>query len=48
MAAELAAYFWFDNHQRIHQALDYCTPAEVHFEHEQREEAVSVADRMPY
>jgi putative transposase len=39
MEAGLAAYFWFYNHQRIHQALDYRTPAEVHFYHEQREEA---------
>ena len=39
MEAGLAAYFWFYNHQRLHQALDYRTPAEVHFYHEQREEA---------
>jgi putative transposase len=39
MEAGLAAYFWFYNHQRLHQALDYRTPAEVHFYHEQGEEA---------
>ena len=39
MEAGLAAYFWFDHHQRLHQALDDRTPAEVHFYHEQGEEA---------
>ncbi|MDN5873205.1 MAG: integrase core domain-containing protein [Sinobacteraceae bacterium] len=28
--AGLAAYFYFYNHQRPHQALDNQTPAEVH------------------
>jgi len=27
----LQAYFRFYNHERLHQSLDYCTPAEVHF-----------------
>ena len=26
----IGAYFWFYNHQRLHQALDYRTPAEVY------------------
>jgi putative transposase len=29
--AGLAAYFRFYNHERLHQSLDYRTPAEVHF-----------------
>jgi putative transposase len=29
--AGLHAYFQFYNHERLHQSLDYCTPAEVHF-----------------
>lgn len=31
----LGQYFRFYNHQRLHEALDYRTPAEVHF-HEGR------------
>ena len=31
LAAGLAAYFHFYNHQRPHQRLNYCTPAELHF-----------------
>jgi putative transposase len=31
MEAGLAAYFWFYHHQRLHHALEYPTPAEVHF-----------------
>ena len=27
----LGAYFWFYNHERLHQSLDYRTPAEIHF-----------------
>jgi putative transposase len=27
----LDGYFHFYNHERLHQSLDYCTPAEVHF-----------------
>ena len=34
MEGGVAAYFWFYNHQRIHQGLEYRTPAEVHFKHE--------------
>ena len=34
MEGGVAAYFWFDNHLRIHQALEDRTPAEVHFNHE--------------
>jgi putative transposase len=34
MEAGLAAYFWFYHHQRLHHALEYRTPAEVHFNHE--------------
>lgn len=29
----LSAYIHFYNHQRVHQALDYATPAEIHFGH---------------
>ncbi len=29
--AGLTAYFHFYNHERYHQSLAYCTPAEVHF-----------------
>jgi len=29
--AGLTAYFNFYNHERLHQSLAYCTPAEVHF-----------------
>jgi putative transposase len=29
--ASLAAYFEFYNHKRVHQALDYATPAEIYF-----------------
>jgi putative transposase len=29
--AGLHAYFQFYNYERLHQSLDYCTPAEVHF-----------------
>lgn len=39
MEGGVAAYFWFYHHQRLHQALDYRPPAEVHFYHEQGEEA---------
>lgn len=35
MEGGVAAYFWFYNHQRRHQALDDRTPAEVHGHHEQ-------------
>jgi hypothetical protein len=35
MEGGLAGYFWFYNHQRIHQALDYRTPAEMHCNYEQ-------------
>jgi putative transposase len=35
MEGGLAEYCWFYNHQRIHQVLDYRTPAEVHCNHEQ-------------
>ncbi len=31
LAAGLTAYFHFYNHQRPHQSLNYCTPAELHF-----------------
>src|SRR4029079_12588653 len=31
LAAGLAAYFHFYNHERPHQSLNYCTPAELHF-----------------
>lgn len=34
MEVGVAAYFWFYHHQRLHQALEYRTPAEVHFNHE--------------
>jgi putative transposase len=29
--AGLADYFRFYNHERLHQSLDYRTPAELHF-----------------
>jgi len=35
MAGGLAEYFWCSNHQRLHQALDDRTPAEVHGNHDQ-------------
>ena len=28
----LGDYFHFYNYQRLHQSLQYCTPAEVHFD----------------
>jgi putative transposase len=31
LMAGLQAYFWFYNHERLHQSLAYHTPAEVHF-----------------
>jgi putative transposase len=31
LTAGLERYFTFYNHERPHQSLDYCTPAEVHF-----------------
>jgi putative transposase len=31
LAAGLTAYFHFYNHERLHQSLNYCTPAELHF-----------------
>jgi putative transposase len=31
LVAGLAAYFHFYNHERPHQSLNYCTPAELHF-----------------
>jgi len=31
LSAGLDDYFWFYNHNRPHQSLDYRTPAEVHF-----------------
>ena len=31
LAAGLADYFWFYNHERPHQSLGYQTPAEVYF-----------------
>ena len=31
LSTGLADYFWFYNHDRPHQSLDYRTPAEVHF-----------------
>ncbi len=31
LTAGLTAYFHFYNHQRPHQSLNYCTPAELHF-----------------
>ena len=31
LLAGLTSYFYFYNHERFHQSLDYCTPAEVHF-----------------
>jgi putative transposase len=34
--AGLASYFHFYNHERLHQSLDYCTPAEVHFDNRPR------------
>jgi putative transposase len=34
----LEDYFRFYNHDRVHQGLDYCTPAEVHYGH--REETI--------
>ncbi len=30
--AGLTSYFHFYNHERFHQSLAYCTPAEVHFD----------------
>ena len=32
LEAGLDAYFHFYNYQRLHQSLQYCTPAEVHFD----------------
>jgi putative transposase len=31
LEAGLGSYFRFYNHERPHQSLDYCTPAELHF-----------------
>jgi putative transposase len=31
LATGLTAYFDFYNHQRPHQSLNYCTPAELYF-----------------
>jgi transposase InsO family protein len=32
--SSLKQYFHFDNHERLHQALDYQTPAAVHWSKE--------------
>jgi putative transposase len=31
LARGMTAYFQFYNYERVHQGLDYCTPAEVHY-----------------
>lgn len=31
LATGLTAYFDFYNYQRLHQSLNHCTPAELHF-----------------
>jgi hypothetical protein len=42
-----ADYFWFYNHERQHQALEYQTPAEVYFSNLEAEVAsVKVGEKF--
>ena len=43
LATGLADYFQFYNHERVHQGLDYYTPAEVHYGQPEREESAGSA-----
>ena len=43
LEAGLANYFWFYNHDRPHQSLEYQTPAEVYFGKSAVDSAASVS-----